>query len=267
MIVYFSGTGNSRYAAQLIADKTHDTLIDAGKSIRGGGAMELHSERPWIFVCPTYAWQIPHIFEQLIRNSRFSGNRSAYFVMTCGDSIGNAGSKLAVLCKEKNLTFMGVLPLVMPENYIAMFEVPLPPAADAIVMNATQSLQRQIPLILQSKPFAALNISWRDRCYTSMVNPLFYTFAIRTRPFHSTDACIHCGKCERLCPLNNIRLKDGTPNWGDHCTHCMACICSCPVQAIEFGKISLGKPRYLCREYTKEDNASMQDFDRKEQGL
>lgn len=33
MIVYFSGTGNSRYAAQMIADACDDKLIDAGEYI------------------------------------------------------------------------------------------------------------------------------------------------------------------------------------------------------------------------------------------
>nr|WP_264291386.1 MULTISPECIES: hypothetical protein [unclassified Dorea] len=30
----------------------------------------------------------------------------------------------------------------------------------------------------------------------------------------------------------------------DACTHCMACICYCPAEAIEYGKKSVGKPRY-----------------------
>ena len=30
----------------------------------------------------------------------------------------------------------------------------------------------------------------------------------------------------------------------ENCTHCMACICYCPAEAIEYGKKSLGKPRY-----------------------
>ena len=32
--------------------------------------------------------------------------------------------------------------------------------------------------------------------------------------------------------------------WGSDCTHCMACICDCPAEAIEYGKKSVGKPRY-----------------------
>lgn len=39
-------------------------------------------------------------------------------------------------------------------------------------------------------------------------------------------------------------LQNGKPVWGQDCTHCMACICCCPAEAIESGKMSLGKPRY-----------------------
>ena len=35
---------------------------------------------------------------------------------------------------------------------------------------------------------------------------------------------------------------------GNQCTHCMACICRCPSEAIEYGKHSIGKPRYVCPE-------------------
>ena len=56
--------------------------------------------------------------------------------------------------------------------------------------------------------------------------------------------CIGCGQCVKRCPMNNVILKDGKPVWGKACTHCMACICYCPVSAIEYGKKSVGQPRY-----------------------
>ena len=56
--------------------------------------------------------------------------------------------------------------------------------------------------------------------------------------------CIGCGQCAKRCPMNNVTLKDGKPVWGKACTHCMACICYCPVSAIEYGKKSVGQPRY-----------------------
>ena len=56
--------------------------------------------------------------------------------------------------------------------------------------------------------------------------------------------CIGCGQCAKRCPMNNVTIKDGKPVWGKVCTHCMACICYCPVGAIEYGKKSVGQPRY-----------------------
>ena len=59
MIVYFTGTGNSRWCARSLAERLGDHLTDAVPWIRDGIAAELQSEKPWVFVCPTYAWQPP----------------------------------------------------------------------------------------------------------------------------------------------------------------------------------------------------------------
>ena len=37
MIVYFSGTGNSRFAAEFLAKQLNDELLDAGLRIKAGG--------------------------------------------------------------------------------------------------------------------------------------------------------------------------------------------------------------------------------------
>ena len=59
MIVYFSGTGNSRCAAELLARQLGDDILDAGMQIKAGARGQLCSERPWAFVAPTYGWQMP----------------------------------------------------------------------------------------------------------------------------------------------------------------------------------------------------------------
>ena len=76
------------------------------------------------------------------------------------------------------------------------------------------------------------------------VNPIFYRVVVKAKAFRVGDACTGCGQCVRRCPVNNIRLIDKKPVWGEKCTHCMACICYCPAKAIEYGKKSVGKPRY-----------------------
>lgn len=69
---------------------------------------------------------------------------------------------------------------------------------------------------------------------------------MHSKKFYATNKCISCGKCENVCPLKNIHLKEGKPIWGNNCTHCMACICSCPKAAIEYGKHTKNRERYIC---------------------
>ena len=249
MIVYFSGTGNSRYCAQLLADRLEEECVDTFHYIRDGIAAELTSSRPWIFVAPTYSWQLPRIFAQFIRSSRFSGSREAYFIMTCGSDIGCAGTKNRALCQEKGLYYKGTLPVVMPENYIALFSAPQPEEAQAIIAAARPVLERGAACIQAGKDLPEAKTGVLDHLKSGMVNTLFYRFNVKAKPFMVSSACISCGRCVRNCPLGNLRLQDGKPIWGNHCTHCMACICGCPTKAIEYGRASRGKPRYQCPEY------------------
>ena len=53
MIVYFSGTGNSRYCARYLAHQLDDEAVDAFGFIRNGIAAELITGRPRVFVSPT----------------------------------------------------------------------------------------------------------------------------------------------------------------------------------------------------------------------
>ena len=249
MIVYFSGTGNSRYCAQLLAHRLGDDCMDTFSYIRNGIALELISSRPWVFVAPTYGWQLPRVFIQLLRTGLFSGCRDAYFVMTCGSDIGCAGRKNRDLCQTMGLTYRGTLPVIMPENYIAMFSAPQPQEAQAIIAAAQPALESCAAAIQSGKDISEGRTGILDHLKSGAVNQLFYRFCVKAKPFTVSDACISCGKCVQDCPLGNIRLSQGKPVWGTHCTHCMACICSCPTQAIEYGRISRGKPRYQCPEY------------------
>ena len=251
MIVYFSGTGNSRYCAQILAKELGDSCMDSFHFIRDGIAAELSSEKPWVFVAPTYSWQLPRVFADFIRSGSFAGSREAYFVMTCGSDIGNAASRNRELCREKGFRYRGTLPVVMPENYIALFRAPAPEKARRIVAVARLLLHRRAKCILEGRDFPAGKTGVLDRLKSGPVNTLFYRFQIKSSPFTVSDACVGCGQCQALCPLGNIRLEGGKPVWGDRCTHCMACICLCPTEAIEYGRASRGKLRYRGPEQPK----------------
>lgn len=244
MILYFSGTGNSAYVAEKIAAAVKDETLSINDRIRSKSTDEIISKKPLVFVTPTYAWRIPKLVETWMRKVSFNGNKKVYFVMTCGEDNGNAQNYLKILCSETNLEYMGCASVVMPENYIAMFPVPKESEARAIIKAAHPVIERTAGRIKAGKRLGEKNITLKDKITSSIVNRVFYPLCVKDRKFYATDACISCGKCANVCPLNNVKLKEGKPTWNGTCTHCMACICSCPKEAIEYGNASKGKPRY-----------------------
>ena len=254
MILYFSGTGNSRYAAEFLADRLDDTLLDAGAEIKAGHSLHAEGEKPLVVVAPTYGWQMPHVLRDWLLAGTYSGRGEVYFVLTCGSDIGNAGESAASLSRAKGLRYRGVAGVVMPENYIAMFSAPWPKEAAQIVRAAEPVLEEVAARILAGEDLAPQKADGTDRLKSGIVNRAFYSLFVKADAFSVRDRCVGCGRCAELCPLNNISLRGGRPVWGKHCTHCMACICGCPAAAVEYGRKSLGKPRYQCPPYEKRGN-------------
>ena len=244
MVFYFTGTGNSRYTAEMITKEIGDETIYINQYIKSGEQGEFHSMTPIVFVVPTYGWRMPKVVEEFIIKSKFSGNTKAYFVLTCGDSSGDSGKYARKLCREKKFIYMGLATVVLPENYIAMFDVPSKEEAVKIIEKATPQIREIGCNIGKSGYLPIEKNTFLGKIESSIVNPIFYKTVVSAKGFRVGEGCIGCGKCVTLCPLNNIQLVDNKPKWGNECTHCMACICRCPVECIEYKKKSIGKNRF-----------------------
>lgn len=245
MILYFSGTGNSQYVALQIAKMTSDEeVVSINHSIKSHKKMKLRSERPLVFVAPTYSWRLPKVVEEWIMKNDFEGCRDAYFILTCGGSCGNAAAYAKKLCAKKNLKFRGLAPVIMPENYLALFPTPDEAECKAIVERAKPEIAGLAAKIQAGQDFAKPPVTLGGKLESGPVNPLFYALFVHDKGFSVSDACISCGKCAARCPLNNIEMKDKRPVWKGNCTHCMACIGGCPTEAINYGSKSKDRHRY-----------------------
>lgn len=244
MILYFSGTGNSKYVAQKIGQELQEECLDLFEKIRGRDFSPLSSDKPWVLVAPTYAWQIPRIVRDWLKRTELRGNLNLYFVMTCGGSIGNAGAYCKKLCRVKQMNYRGCMEIVMPENYIALFDTPQKDEALSIIRKSAGKIAEAILCICDGKAFPQRAVTFKDKMNSSLVNDVFYPTIVHAKKFYATEQCISCGLCEKVCPLNNVHLENGRPVWGKECTHCMACICRCPKEAIEYGNHTKGMIRY-----------------------
>lgn len=172
MILYYTGTGNSEYVAKKIGEQIEDEVINLFDKIKKYDYSEIHSGRPFVFVYPTYAWQMPRILRDFIRQTAFTGNRCAYFVTTCGVSMGNMPKYLSEICGQKTFTYMGCGEVVMPENYIAMFNAPERVEAVKIIKNADMVIKQIVDVIRHNGTIPKKKVGAFAKASSGMINTL-----------------------------------------------------------------------------------------------
>ena len=69
MILYFSGTGNSRHVAKRMAAELDDQLLDLNERIKAEDTSPVETGEDLVVVTPTYAWRIPRLVRDwLLKN-------------------------------------------------------------------------------------------------------------------------------------------------------------------------------------------------------
>lgn len=254
MILYFSGTGNSRYIAEVLAKETEEQLISLNQLLRQQKPVTLQSKKPWVIVCPTYAWRPPRVVMGLLETATFTGSSAVYFIMTCGENTLNAVHYVRQLLEKKEMTLSGFAEIKVPDNYIVLTKGAAPKKEiQQSIGEATERARKLSTFILAEQPFPAFTKAGglTGKINSGPVNQFFYCHLIKGTGFYAEEHCIGCGKCAAACPLRNIELAGNRPTWGNNCTHCMACIGICPVKAVEYKQKTQGKERYYLKKRVK----------------
>lgn len=250
MIFYFTGTGNSLYAANFIAEAQGEKLISIAKEMdRSGNTYhyELSENEPLGVVFPVYAWAPPKMMLDFISRLEIKGKPYVFSLCTCGEEEGRASEIIRKALSKKGLALAAAFSIQMPNNYIFGFDVDSKEIEEKKLKAAELLLSEINGVIAQRQKNVDFTIPGRfPALKTAVANPLFNRFALNnTRGFYADGTCTGCGICEKICPVHTIKVT-GTekPVWGKACTLCMGCINRCPVQAIQYGKGTARKGRY-----------------------
>lgn len=252
MIFYFSGTGNSKWIAEELSGFHGETLISISKELIHKGdylQYELRGDEKIGFVFPVYSWGPPKIVLDFIYKMKLLGYEEQYFffVCSCGDDTGQTKKVFLKAISRKGWECHSGFSVIMPNNYVLMkgFNIDSKELQQKKLHEAIPMMQRINKLIReQRKGVFELTEGSFPYIKTQLINPLFNKFRITAKPFYATDACVSCKKCEKVCPVENIKV-DGKPVWGDNCTSCLACFHICPQQAVQYGKITGNKGQYF----------------------
>lgn len=249
MIFYFTGTGNSLYVAQNIAENQYDELISIAECMRNKRFDFQLNEREKIgFSFPVYFWGMPTVVEEFLHKLNFTqyDNHYAYVVLNCGGNIGNSDNMFKKIMREKGVEIKTVFSVFMPDNYILLMDLLTP--EDKIQPLLAQTDKRLIAIneaIANQEPGNLKLHKGKMAWLQSTIMHTYYKNDRSTKPFHATDDCISCGLCAEICPCEAISLSEGKPVWRGKCTQCLGCLHRCPVKAVEYGNKTVGKGRYI----------------------
>lgn len=252
MVLYYSATGNTEYIAKEIAKSLDDECIDLLDRIKNDNQSILYSDKPFIICAPVYVCEIPRFMAKYLKKQEFSGSRDVYFIFTSGGYSGISGQLTKWMFKKKNMRCHGHAEFKMPRNYVINDAYPMleKDEIEARILKSRDMISPVVETIKKGGKLKSRHIFLFETLITLPFNPIWCKYKISAKEFYATDECIGCDKCSKLCPLNNIQLKDGKPVWSDSCAHCMACIANCPKDAIEYGDIALDKERYKFDKYS-----------------
>ena len=250
MILCFSGTGNSRFVADCLAESLQDQVVSLNDVLRSKEANPaFQSELPLVVCFPIYAWGMPLVVQNLLEKARFQGCCQAYFVATMGANSGKTDSHCRALCSKLGLEFKGFCGVVMPDNYVVLSKMKTLDQVQPVLRAAQETSRKLARAIAAGETIARDDKTALAGLKSGPVHTMFSKYAGDTKGYAAGEDCTLCGTCVRVCPLNNVSIVDGTVQFGAACTACYACIHRCPTQALNIVGKTEDKGRYVCPRY------------------
>ena len=226
-VLYFSSTGNCLYIAKRIGGEKLSIPV----CIQAGNYKIEDSEVGIIF--PVYGLCVPPFIAEFIEKETID---TAYLfgIATYGFFPGAVCSQLSGIKTKNGRTFDYVNSIKMAENCITFSDM----AKQKGDSSKQQSKIDKLLADLTEHKFYIRNDSPFKKLMTKnhQGNYEFETGVGITDMLTVTGDCTGCGTCKALCPMNNISIRGGLPEFGTACVSCGACLQNCPKNAIHHRK-------------------------------
>ena len=250
LILYYSGTGNSRRVSEWIAETAAreglHTHVAEYNSFDPESVAGFTGRTLVVFFSATHGFNMPHsMLRFMIRFSLLKGSDVVIGNTRAGMKLsklflpGLSGVALylpALIMWLKGYRIRSLYPVDLPSNWISLHPGLKRPVVDSMFNHYRELTTQYAHKILSGqkvflKAFLLLPLDL-------LVTPLaagYYFFGryILAKTFISNDQCDHCGICISHCPTGSIVLSHDRPFWKLTCESCMRCMNHCPKRAIE----------------------------------
>lgn len=215
----FSATGNSLTTAKMLASELGDCRVVGMASLWELEEIPVRAEIIG-FVFPIYYGDMPFLMRQVLGKMKFEGNPYIFSVCTYRGYYGEIARRLDTLLREKQQKLSFSAQVSLPGNSRVG-----PPEQSAAFLAAQKENVQRIAQKLKSCPV-------EDYRSDIELPDTPVRVASNMRGLEAEENCVGCGLCVRLCPMDNIRIRDGRAIFGDSCCTCLSCFHWCPRKAI-----------------------------------
>lgn len=243
-IFYFSGTGNTWWTANKLAEE----LTNRGRTVEVHSIEVLDEEKTAelveaaqtiIFGYPSYGSYLPLPMKRFIDSlSKPVKNKDVCIFCTQASFSGDGAWFYHEKLEEKGFLVKWTYHFNLPSN-LSITISPFPYTDDKM------ELSKKFKKCEKNIEKAAEDISMETSSYTGIsfgslllgliqrpVYKLMYKTPLKS-PFKTINTkCTKCMRCIQICPEANIKLIDGEINFGRECTMCLRCYNFCQVSAI-----------------------------------
>lgn len=233
--IYFSGTGNSKYALEFFLkkyDKTAKAYTIEDKNVIN----HIKNTQELIFSYPVQYSNLPKILKDFLDdNQHLWKGKKVFVIATMGLFSGDGAGMLARRLKKYGANITGGLHLKMPDSI-----------ADEKVLKRTS--EKNKILVKQAEKKIETTV-WKIKNKKApqegigLFSHILGLFGQRLYFYNKTnrytdkvkinmEKCVGCGKCVNLCPMKNLKTEDNFIKAENRCTMCYRCVNICPKQAI-----------------------------------
>lgn len=230
MILFFSATGNSKYAAARLAQATGQELVFIPDCIRSG--RDTFADAAIGIVSPTYDWGLPSIVRAFLEKASFQ-TEYLYFAATYGTTPGAAGYMADRAIRDRRID--AYYSVRMVDTWTPIFDLSTPEKVAKYTKNTEAQIEDMICGVRERRRNRHMRPRMPAVFAAWIAQPLYDRSVRRTAHLHVEDGCIGCGLCAKKCPVQAIEMKAGRPVWvKEKCVMCLGCLHRCPRFAIQY---------------------------------
>lgn len=150
MILYFSATGNGKYIAEQIAEKTDEKCMSIVDCICEDKYC-FSNEKIFGMVVPTYFWRLPRIVAEYLGKLRIENCGYTFFLTSYGATTGEAGSMAKKIMAHNGQNFDAYYSVIMPDTWTPIFDLTNKNRVDKWLSDGKKQLKLVIGNIMSKR--------------------------------------------------------------------------------------------------------------------